>query len=681
MLRYYSNVLFPDDCKAVLDITKAPYFADNTGREDCTRVICRALDDVLGCIATQMEEVYRTLQNSPDGTYLSRENRRINGRILAIFPTIINLIPMLYFPNGVYLVSDTLTYSLKALHNMMYHYESGGFELNQCIRFIGQSREHTVIKLADHAKGFEYGQRRPVVDFMHGESSNVALSNYFENMTIDTGAGNPGAVGIVFFANNSGCIRNVTIKTSGSDNEGFAGIWVRSELHSAVNAAQMKIVGFETGIRIDTFRTCSYFENIELLNQQKYGISINNTSAQLLNIQSKGNVPVLNVRGPLAHVILSNGDFASDGTEHAAIKYTMGCLLVRNIHTHGFAAALEKNWFEAALPDGEIEEYCTHPGYSFCREHPKTLNLTVPELPDPERENDFSQWACVNDYGAVGDGVTDDTQSIQRAMRSGKKVIWFQPGHYMITRPIDIPETVENVQFMYSDVRCSEELGSSEREGVFTITGNSSALLLIEKLFSWNQCTGKIRMFRHAGKRNVFFRDMHTQGCAFYFNTVRNVTAFFENCACTIGDKKLYFGVPAFWFDHMTAWCHSINPERSYAGITNIGGQVWWSGFKTEQEGSIAETYEGGVTEILGGVAVAGTGSERPVILNDHSTVSAVFSTTGYHQYSSYPVAVKEIMNEETRYIRDAQLPQRYFPWYFMPLYFGTDHGEARPKH
>ena len=105
----------------------------------------------------------------------------------------------------------------------------------------------------------------------------------------------------------------------------------------------------------------------------------------------------------------------------------------------------------------------------------------------------------------------------------------------------------------------------------------------------------------------------------------------------------------------------------------NIGGQLWWSGFKTEQEGSINVTREGGVTEILGGVAVAGAGVDRPLILNDNSTVSAIFATAGYHSYSGNPVAVTEIRGNETRQILDSQLPERGKPFYFMPLYSGRN--------
>ena len=38
---------FPKGCKAIIDVTKAPYFADPTGKRDSTEALKKAVDDVL----------------------------------------------------------------------------------------------------------------------------------------------------------------------------------------------------------------------------------------------------------------------------------------------------------------------------------------------------------------------------------------------------------------------------------------------------------------------------------------------------------------------------------------------------------------------------------------------------------------------------------------------------------
>lgn len=670
-MKYYKNLVFPKQSRAVLDVTKAPYFLDNTGQEDCTEKLRSLLNDLMSEIIKDMQKVYDELHHVPNGTYLSVENRRLNDRIFAIMPCSLNQIPMIYFPNGTYLVSDTISYTTPELHNMMFHYTSGGFELNRCIRMIGQNKDKTIIKLKDNCPGFEYGQERPVVNFMLGERSNVSMSNYFENITIDIGKGNPGAVGLVFFANNSGAIRNVTIKSSDQEYAGSIGLLIRGELHSACNIYSLTVDGFRYGILVATHRTCSHFENITLTNQMKYGFKVENNAVQIIGLEGHGDVPMLYVAGPMAHVILTDARLTSQGTQYAAIKYEMGCLYMRNIQTNGFIAAFEKNWFESTIPDGYIEAYSSHGGYTVFDEEPKTMGLMVSPLPDVILEQDMTKWACVNDFGAVGDGEHDDTDAIATAFASGKPVVWFQPGHYLITRPIEISETVKHIHFMYCDIFTGKDLREVDGEAVFHILGDNKEVLLIEKLFAWNESIGRIRMFRHDGKRTVYMRDMHTQACGFYFNTVPGAEVFLENCACTVGKKTVYGDVPCFDFYGQTVWCHSINPERSMIQTRNRGGRLWWSGFKTEQEGSINITTDSGTTEILGGVAVAGAGTENPLIWNKDSNVSAIFSTTGYHDYSTYPIAVKEERGGQVRVIRDYELPSRYTPWYFMPLYSG----------
>ncbi|MBC8357142.1 MAG: right-handed parallel beta-helix repeat-containing protein [Planctomycetes bacterium] len=44
----------------------------------------------------------------------------------------------------------------------------------------------------------------------------------------------------------------------------------------------------------------------------------------------------------------------------------------------------------------------------------------------------------VQRFGATGDGVTDDTEAIQHAIRDGDGVLHFPPGSYRITQPIEI---------------------------------------------------------------------------------------------------------------------------------------------------------------------------------------------------------------------------------------------------
>lgn len=53
----------------------------------------------------------------------------------------------------------------------------------------------------------------------------------------------------------------------------------------------------------------------------------------------------------------------------------------------------------------------------------------------------LAETASVQDYGATGDGVTDDTKAFQAALASGTSVLFIPPGTYILSAPLVIPPT------------------------------------------------------------------------------------------------------------------------------------------------------------------------------------------------------------------------------------------------
>jgi hypothetical protein len=56
--------------------------------------------------------------------------------------------------------------------------------------------------------------------------------------------------------------------------------------------------------------------------------------------------------------------------------------------------------------------------------------------------NRFADVVNVKDFGAVGNGVADDTAAIQAALNSGKALVFLPEGNYKVTASITIPENV-----------------------------------------------------------------------------------------------------------------------------------------------------------------------------------------------------------------------------------------------
>lgn len=66
MMSFYDNIDFPDHYKGIIDVTKAPYLLDSSGKEDCTEKLCRLLDDLTSGTVSEMQRIYAALRDTPD---------------------------------------------------------------------------------------------------------------------------------------------------------------------------------------------------------------------------------------------------------------------------------------------------------------------------------------------------------------------------------------------------------------------------------------------------------------------------------------------------------------------------------------------------------------------------------------------------------------------------------------
>lgn len=104
----------------------------------------------------------------------------------ALIPAHLRRGQILYFPNGTYLISDSLNYGATP----------SGLTLE------GQSRSGTVIRLKDNAVGFATPSdagAKPIIEGVRNSNGYASGFNLFiRNVTIPTGNGNPGAIGVRF---------------------------------------------------------------------------------------------------------------------------------------------------------------------------------------------------------------------------------------------------------------------------------------------------------------------------------------------------------------------------------------------------------------------------------------------------------------------------------------------------
>lgn len=639
----------------LLNPCDAPYAADATGRRDSTDAICRALDDITAMTRLAFRQGLAEVEALPaDGKLYHRdgfENCRIDGEVLCICCARLPSVPVLYLPPGRYLVSDTLRYRHKDLLNTY------GSDMNQQIRIRGAGVGKTVIQLHDKAAGFGEGTRKPVISFMPGEKSNVSMSNYCEDLTIDVGSGNPGAVGLDFFANNSGAVRN--IKVISGDGSGFAGVQCGHGNYSGILIKHVEVEGFDHGLHVDssTFSMFVHAEDITLSRQRVAGITVGAISLSLRKVATR-DVPVaVSCTSPVGLTVLV--DSVLEGTGPQAIDRRAGFLYVSNVDVKGFRDA------------GRIGE----------RIYPEPVagssGKGMPRLPieDTPACRRVETPVGVHAFGAVGNGVNDDSPAFQRALDSGADSLRIEPGRYLLNSPVVIPSNVEHIDFSFCDLVAGIDLKRSQQEG-FVIAGTEGDRpLLIERLFAWEQWSGEHCTFTHASRRTVCFKDMHTQTLTFYRNTVPGAKVFFDNVACTTGviPGSQGHGRCCVSLKGQKAWARQINPERGEPMILNDGGDLVLMGYKSEGAGGVVRTLNGGRTEVLGGVINIGKTGEVAFVVEDAqariSTASQAWRSVACHR-----VAIREIVKGQTTEILSADMPSRGFPpergpQYVIPLY------------
>lgn len=626
---------YPIHSSAILDVTKPPYCADNTGRTDCTAVLRRILDDVLGAQITAMQATYDKLMALSNGgkedAYVGIEAGRVqDGTLTITFPEFEPEVRILYFPKGTYLVSDTVTYTLENLK--MPWYCVPGYEANRNIHFLGESREETVIRLADNAPGFGAGAEKPVISFVNHqlkvpreeEYTNVAFMNTLEDLTVDCGSGNPGAVGVRYVSSNCGRIQGVDIRTEA----GKTGLFIDNNTSQGV-FTDIRITGFDYGI--DMAMTCMVMlDNLDLSGCRIAGVLSSDSTVSFQRITS-GSIP--------------------------AVQFTPGG------GRYFFADS-------TASYAGDTEGK-----HLFFEDHPEPMREAgIPKNPRSDRAE---EWVCVDDYGAVGDGVTDCTRAIRQAMNSGKAHVIFGKGRYLIDGKIHIPASVKTVDFMFCSLACGTRLVGGEYDAAFEIAAPSEDVLFIENLSAWEQFRGHIHLIKHAAKRDVCLSDIHLMTASLYVNSVPGSRVWLDNCFLTTGTYTRTAWIPGNGF--VPAYCHiiplefhgqtvygrQVNPERADRAALNDGGDVLLDGFRTEGCGIALTGQNGGSTRInLFNAGIGCSEADNPVF----EVIDAPFALTGALMFggdagSIYPNLIFDTQNGTTRRLCWTDIPEEERPF------------------
>ena len=342
----------------------------------------------------------------------------------------------LYLPEGKYRISRTIF-------------------VPASIRIIGYGKVRPEIILGDNTPGFDK-KETSMIWFTGGivtDPSNVADANAgtfysgISNVDIRIGKGNPMAIGLRAHFAQHGIVSHVSIY--GGD--GYAC------LYDAGNELEdVEFFGARYGISSGTSSPSwpiamvdAYFEG-----QKEAAFLSRNAGFAIINMKVKDAPAAVICEKGIADRIFMEECFFENVKKGVVVTGEEGATNQVNllgIHCKNVPIAVsitnggkdftmkEKSYridefvHGLVVPEmGSSSEYKTVMKTSQ-EEFPKEFRRTIPELPS------MDTWVSVQKYGAVGDGITDDTEAIQKAIDENKTV-FFPEGWYRISGTIKLGE-------------------------------------------------------------------------------------------------------------------------------------------------------------------------------------------------------------------------------------------------
>ncbi|WP_299184338.1 T9SS type A sorting domain-containing protein [uncultured Aquimarina sp.] len=581
------DIRFPEGA-GVIDVTKLPYnVVPNDGLDD-TEKLQRALDD------------------HPNGNFI------------------------IYLPNGIYNISNRLKWP------------ESGFALTdfQYVIMEGQSKEGTILQLNNNAPNYQDPDSpRPLIltseSFAEGANSgsNVRFRNSVRNLTIHTGVGNPGAVGLQFKANNTGGAKNLIIKSG--DGQGVIGLdFTFINDNGPLLIKNIEIIGFDYGIKTNFNGLSLTFENIILHNQNVYGFFNSQQVIAVRNLVSYNEVPAFFQTNQGTYTTLIDCELNGIGNASNSSAIIFGKpsgLFVRNVSTIGYKTAITEllsgttPLVRVAGPN--IYEYSSEDVLHACNNLEKSLNLNILDPPIIARGDINKDWVNIQDFGATIDtNQGDDSKAIQAALNSGASTIYVPtpgqfPRSFNMNTDVIVPQSVKRIIGLE---------GRINGAGRFIIEGGTDPIVI-------ERFQGLASGIFHNSERTLIMKDLEI---------------LYESAPSGAGDvfiENIAGGGPngSPWvFNNQKVWARQFNVELLDVNVINNGGDLWILGMKTEHRSQIIKTINGGRSELLGALHLITDESSN---LPAYEVIDGSLSVAGARETSfsgfRFPLVVRDIRN------------------------------------
>lgn len=498
---------------------------------------------------------------------------------------------VVYFPAGTYRVTDTL----------LKRDENGRYLASMAL--IGESVESTRIRLDDATAGFtDPKSPKPVIytasmllggqpgaggkDYAGKGEGNDAYGNYVEDLSIDIGAGNPGAVGIDFLANNSGAIRHVRV--TAAQGSGRTGISMERKWPGPLLLSDVKVQGFAVGISVSQREYGLTMDGVGLSGQTEVALRNNNNALALRNVRIETGALALQNIGPDGLIVadrlavqLSRNDATwVDNRGYLTMKGTRVTL------ANGGGLPVKEGGSLQSATDG------AYFGNLRLAKFDAFWKLETPAAPMPWAP-EAKRWANVEKFGAKADSGQDATEAIRAAMQSGAEVVYLPSGRYVISDVIDVPTKVRRIAGMFSSISVSRRRAPAFKgeTGMFRVA-TAGAPLTIDRIAFDNMGSGSQLGVEHSGPRPLVLQDVLAAGTGLVRRMPSGGPLYLENTCCG----------PMVVAGKNGVWASQFNTEGSGVRIFNEGAPLSILGFKSEQNNTAIQNSAGANTEVVGGL-------------------------------------------------------------------------------
>ncbi|MEX2382038.1 MAG: glycosyl hydrolase family 28-related protein, partial [Opitutales bacterium] len=499
-----------------------------------------------------------------------------------------------FLPDGVYLIRETVSYGQRI------------FKILE-----GQSRDGTIIRLMDNAPGFD-NPTKPKAMFVTGQPPAIRFRTSMRSLTFDTGNGNPGAVGLNFYVNNQGSVRNVRIRSGeGGKQPGRIGLAMNLDMVGPLLVRDLLVEGFDIGIDIKMAVNSVTLEDITLRGQREVGIQNWQNLAFIRKLRSENDVIAVRNSGPAAVLMLADSILIGTGkaSEKPGIVITHegSANFILRTDVEGYRVAIKDEPSGEEVPVGRVDEWSADPPAMLHAGTGRMLHLPVKELPEIPWEHDFSKWADVTAFGANPYDDEDDAPAVQKAIDSGATVVYFPQAFgepkkkkpmYIIDSSITLRGNVNrlfgNEQFFKVGPTIlamnaeGEPFSIPEDKPLFRLDPKGPKQVIIE------------RFGKHLGQNynNPFLvldvnRDVVISSSSGVGNVIQKGPGVLYADDIVAPAWKIRKGAELY------AWQFNLEGDHDYK-FDNDGGLVWCLGLKTEHMGPTILTRNGGKTEVLG---------------------------------------------------------------------------------